>query len=248
MRMRKLGSGQSVVFCESREIRLKILEASGKSVTGIIGVADVLIWCIRNTWSHTRRSVPLWAAQGLRHYRRSAACSESSVPEVPESVLEPEARSLDQRYGHEVEQPEHLLLQGRSEERFQEYSTELQAIHAKCKDFAITSFSNATLHEEQERELAPENERERQVELPPATEPLKHRIHRDVRELVLSGTLLSNSTAFQPAFAVFDEMSGWDRSLLVTLDFAQTVRAGSRKTAPHQALDLLETCPLGPAE
>jgi len=108
---------------------------------------------------------------------------------------------------------------------------QLNEIRAKCQEFDIQSFGTATLQEEQERELSPENEREQQVELPPLMKPCYHKVHQDVRRLVVDGVLNCSSDAFRPAFEIFKdttactyyESGAWCTYLLVTTDFASTV-------------------------
>ena len=46
MRMRKLGKGQSVVFCIPEEVKCSILELSGKHEKSDIDVSDVLRWAV----------------------------------------------------------------------------------------------------------------------------------------------------------------------------------------------------------
>ena len=94
----------------------------------------------------------------------------------------------------------------------------------------------ANLYEEQERELSPENEREKQVQRPLAAIPFKHAIHPDVQYLVTHGVLKRSSSAFRPAFdtlrdttaAMYYETS-WPKDLIVTADFAQTVHGVSKQ-------------------
>lgn len=162
--MRKLGKGQSVVFCGSIEVQLKILASNNKKPSEHIEVSDVLSWCIQNTWVNTKKSIPLWATQGIRHYRRRAACSKSNgLPLVSESILEPESQTLQQRYGYGGEKAwDALEFQG-AVDKFTEYKQELDAIRSKCREFGLLSFGDSALQEEQERELQPENEREQQV-------------------------------------------------------------------------------------
>lgn len=245
--MRKLGKGQSVVFCSSMEVQRKILESSGKS-RDAIEVADVLKWCIAGTCTYTRKSIPLWATQGIRHQRRHAICSQSwSAPEeglprhLAESLLEKEAQSLQERYGSEgTQREEQILLQNITEEPLKRHEKQLADIRAKCQEFGVGSFNTATLQEEQERELSPENEREQQVELPPAATPCEHRVHQDVRRLVTHGDFNRFSNAFQPAFDTLSnttasncyEENAWPGDLRVTTDFTQTVQASS-----HELLD-----------
>ncbi|KFY31283.1 hypothetical protein V493_01238 [Pseudogymnoascus sp. VKM F-4281 (FW-2241)] len=105
---------------------------------------------------------------------------------------------------------------------------QLADIRAKCREFDIASFGTATLQEEQERVLLPENERERQVELPPALQPCTHSVHHDVRRFIAAGVIVQSSDAFRPAFATlrntsayeYCEATAWPDDLLVTADFA----------------------------
>jgi hypothetical protein len=63
MRMRRLGRGQSIVFCVSEEIRVKI-EALKRDIgpSDEIEILDVLSWVITETWRETAREIPLWTA------------------------------------------------------------------------------------------------------------------------------------------------------------------------------------------
>ncbi|PQE15350.1 very large low complexity protein [Rutstroemia sp. NJR-2017a WRK4] len=237
MRMRKLGKGQSVVLCSSMEVQRKILEYSGKN-RGSINVVDVLAWCIAESCANTRKSIPLWATQGLRHQNRQTKCSESAMtPELVESLLEPEAQSLQQRYGYEVTQHEDQMLRNSTNQNSTTREQQVNDIRAKCQEFEIHSLSGATLQEEQERELSPENEREQQVELPPKLTPRCHSIHKDVRRLIADGVLDRFSDAFQPAFKTLGnttahahyEATAWPDDLLVTADFAKTVCASDEQ-------------------
>ena len=49
MRMRKLGKGQSVVFCIPEEVESSILELSGKYEKSDIDVSDVLRWAVHQS-------------------------------------------------------------------------------------------------------------------------------------------------------------------------------------------------------
>ncbi|KAH0566189.1 hypothetical protein GP486_000421 [Trichoglossum hirsutum] len=241
MRMRKLGKGQSVMFCGPAEVERKILQSSGKARGDIIDVFDVLKWSILETCTHTRRCIPLWATQGLRYQRCHSAWSRLSNGKnkeisnhLAEPLLEPEAKSIVERYGiGERRLEEKILLQDSDDKSLMTRSEQLNAIRAKCREFGLSSFGDATLQEEQERELSPESEREQQVERPPAMKPHEHTIHPDVRNFILHGTLNRSSDAFQPAFkslrntsaAKSLERDAWPEDLLVTSDFARTVKA-----------------------
>ncbi|PVH87759.1 hypothetical protein DL98DRAFT_544883 [Cadophora sp. DSE1049] len=231
-RLRKLGHGQSVVFCAPLEVRSKLLECSGKKDASLLDVEDVLFWTMRNSWEFTKKGMPLWATQGIRHYRRRAACDYSGmVPRIPIGILEPEALTLEERYGLDrVSADEGIVCRNRIQAETDLTRTELSSIRVKCREFGLHSFGDADLHEEQERELHPENEREQQVEAPPPTKPYKHVLHEDIRQLVLTGKLASRD-GVEKAFRVFDltrarerlNADEWPDNLLMSHDFAATV-------------------------
>jgi hypothetical protein len=60
MRMRKLGSGQTVMFCITEEIEGRIRACSPR-VSHELTVSDVLRWAILETHAEMKRSIPLWA-------------------------------------------------------------------------------------------------------------------------------------------------------------------------------------------
>ncbi len=245
MRMRKLGKGQSVMFCAPMEVERTILHCSDKNPRDTINVADVLQWSVSETCINTKKCVQLWATQGIRYQRRHIAWSEFSnggskgpALEIMESLLEAEAQTLEDRYGSEGQRSEEqVLLHNVEEKSTMKRETQLDAIRAKCREFELASFSNATLQEEQERELSPENEQERQVERPLALTPYSHSVHPDVKRFVDQGILDRDSNAFQSAFELFEntsaieclEMETWPVHLLVTADFARTVHASEKQ-------------------
>ncbi|KAF8859302.1 hypothetical protein BDZ45DRAFT_689400 [Acephala macrosclerotiorum] len=235
-RLRKLGSGQAVIFCAPLEVQSKILECSGKKDAKLIEVEDVLLWTMRNSWDFTKKGMPLWATQGMRHYRRRAACDLSGVvPQIPVGILEPEALTLDERYGLDRQLiGESIVCRNRLQVDNDVTRAELCSIRAKCREFGLSSFGDSDLHEEQERELHPENEREQQVEPPLPTRPYKHSLHANIRQLVLTGELTSDE-GLTPAFNLFNltrarerlDVDDWPKNLLMSQDFAFTVQVPS---------------------
>ena len=227
------------MFCAPMEVERKILERSNKTSASTIEVADVLLWSISETSINTKKCIPLWATQGMRYQRRHVALSKFSKKEgedaalnVAESLLEVEAQTLHDRYGLKGRHSEELiLLHNMKDETLSARAEQVEAIRTKCRDFELTSFGNAALREEQERELSPEHEQERQVERPPALIPRQHSVHGDLKRFILQGILARRSDAFRPAFEIFRntsavqcfEKGAWPGQLLVTADFAQTV-------------------------
>ncbi|KAI1633478.1 hypothetical protein F4809DRAFT_623049 [Biscogniauxia mediterranea] len=253
MRMRKLGQGQSVVFCVSEEIGAKI--TSLKRISNDdpkptllehtadnheIKVLDVLAWTIWETFADLRRSIPIWALQGQRFENQKEIWE--SVTEHDEirmsrekaaSFLENEAQSLEYRYRpkrqESQEQSIHAVLPN------PDGNPQLEAIQQRCQEFGVSQFGSSLLSEEQERELSPEVVQERQIERPPEVDPAEHAVHPDVLRLVQRGTL-ERSPAFLPAFEALAnttaarelDLSSFPDDVLVTDDFARTVRLVGR--------------------
>ncbi|KAK2624987.1 hypothetical protein QTJ16_005356 [Diplocarpon rosae] len=231
MRMRQLGKGQSVVFCIPQEIRDKILERSSKGDQMSLGVSDVLEWAISETFADIRRSMPLWMTQGQRFERQTAiwaearaASNRSFSKNIAEKFLEDEAQSLEDRYRPRFET--HDIISGEIGQ-----NENLKLIRDRCQEFTDLDFSSSTLQEEQERELSPEIEAERQVQGPAPASPAPHKIHRDLTTFIAQGTPVSGSKAYQPAFetladtsaAAYLDVAQFPRDLLVTADFASTI-------------------------
>lgn len=234
--MRKLGKGQSVVFCVPKEVETTILAMRGKNEDSHINVSDVLLWAVSETWSDIRRSMPLWAVQGTRFERQqelwqSYRQSEYLTSTEAEQFLEPECQTLEQRYrpGHQKE-PSCEYLPSENEN--------LKLIWEHCRKFEGLDTGVSTLLEEQERELAPEIESERQVQRPPSATPAPHQIHPHIASFVVTGVLEKPSKAYRPAYhtlhntsaASFLDVSQFPSSLLATKDFFTTIKAPSSST------------------
>ncbi|KAJ8128034.1 hypothetical protein O1611_g5602 [Lasiodiplodia mahajangana] len=228
MRMRLLGQGQSVIFCVPEEIssriqeRLPNIRSVGKPA---ISVSDILAWAITETWNDTKRNIPLWAAQGRRHERHKDlwaqchAAGDALTDELADQFLEDEAQSLEDRY--RPLQAKHDFCQSDD------------AISRRCQQFNNIQLAAAVLQEEQERELAPEIEQERQDERPPLVEPLDHNIHKEILGFVKTGNTVKRPRGYMDAFmslrktsasSLFD-VSEFRSSLLVSVDFARAVKA-----------------------
>ncbi|PSN72933.1 hypothetical protein BS50DRAFT_616434 [Corynespora cassiicola Philippines] len=238
MRMRKLGKGQSVVFCIPEEIQTKIRDCTSKSANDNIEVSDVLTWAITETWIDTRRSMPLWATQGRRFEEYEGLLNGSNTSmEQAKAFLEDEAQTLDQRYRPRSQ------TAGSSLKSWDRSNENIAKIIARCEEFEAMNFNSATLHEEQERELSPEIEEERQVQRPAPMSPENHLVHPDLIYLIGSGRLRENSDAFIPAFQSLKSTSAakhfnpeqFPIDLLVTADYARTVKMPSiaRSTKSH---------------
>lgn len=229
MRMRKLGVGQSVAFIVPEEISTKIRERTKKPPDVSINVSDVLCWSITETWQDLKRSMPLWAVQGERFERnKNLLCGVATTSAQAEAFLEDEAQSLEARYKPHTKDEDSLGML----KAWDLTNPNIRQIITRCQEFEAMGFGAATLSEEQERELAPEIEEERQIERPARLDPEVHTVHPDVQYLVRFGQLRANSSAFKPAFqalattsaARFFALAQLPTDLLVTSDFERTVK------------------------
>lgn len=227
--MRKLGHGQSILFCGPPEIHQKILQLSEKTSNDPIEVRDVLLWSISETCINARKLLPIWAKQGIGYQKRLEAWDNIEVlKEFPPNLLEKEAKTLEEHYGHSSESGGLDTILETSKTRHRE----LLEIMEKCRMFRVESLEEAHMLEEQERELSHEVERERENQRPPKANPLDHRLSENVRRFIMAGTLPPNSTdCFIPAFDILSDTSAaklsergaWSTKLLTTLDFSRVI-------------------------
>ncbi|KAK4182801.1 hypothetical protein QBC35DRAFT_395228 [Podospora australis] len=243
MRMRKLGNGQSVTFCVSPEMQKRIRMLGRVEDSRSLAVTDILVYAIAETWDDAYRSLPLWATQGIRHqhqeivWDRVDKTGELSVKDV-QDYLEDEAQSLEQRYlpvsgASGASNPQSLTSKLNAALKLESRQDQVAQISDKCNEFGLANLdAMGSLQEEQERELAPEVERERQVERPPPQDPASHNLHADVKKFAVSGILTRNSKAFLQAFQTLVDTSAsklfpvakFPSDLLATADFARTIK------------------------
>ncbi|KAK2038276.1 hypothetical protein LZ31DRAFT_479197 [Colletotrichum somersetense] len=229
MRMRKLGKGQSVTFCVPEEIQQKIspwLSIHNSTIT----VADVLKWAISETFIDLRRGIRLWAKQGRRHKRHKMLWMKARIDgstqldsQDAKEFLEDEAPTLETRY-RPTQQPT-------SESSISTSTPDFDAITERLLEFGGRDSESATFREEQERELSPEIEEEKEVQRPPPADPAEHSVHPDLRRFVSQGIFTVGSEAYMPAFVALAETSAaqhynverFPSGFLVTTDFARTI-------------------------
>ncbi|KAI0179721.1 hypothetical protein GGR52DRAFT_587251 [Hypoxylon sp. FL1284] len=250
MRMRMLGQGQSVVFCVQEEIKNKIitLKSEARRLSDQnISVLDILAWTIGETWRDVQRSITLWAYQGRRNelHRRiwkQARRGRETQPDqaqkiefgqaLAERYLEKEAQTLESRYRPRIE----------TESRRSANEVTTDPILVRCRKFGDVKLGSAALHEEEEQELAPEIEQEREDQRPPPAEAAHHKVHNDVRDFVRSGATTESASGYKAAFrtlrkttagVVFD-VSQFRPRLFASVDFASTIK-------PARPSDMLDS-------
>ncbi|RDA87621.1 hypothetical protein CP532_3820 [Ophiocordyceps camponoti-leonardi (nom. inval.)] len=253
MRMRKLGKGQSVVFCIPWEVEHKILRQQGRKppLMSTLAVSDVLCWAIGETLLDLRRTVPLWLTQGSRFHKQKAGWDAypedmaigRSRRKWAKSFLENEAQTLNVQYQPGLSHTSLASLLQPVEEKTREL------LRRRCEDFDLVQLQRASaLQEEQERELSPEIERVKQVELPQPVKAEAHAISPGVQSLILGGSISDASPQrLKPAFhalggtsaANYLDVTEFPNLVWVTDDFARTVQTAQVK---GNRSDLFQRC------
>ncbi|KAH9826656.1 Protein of unknown function (DUF3645) [Teratosphaeria destructans] len=233
MRLRKLGHGQTVIFCVPDDVLRKIRQIYGKPCEAEVDVSDILAWSISETFFDIRRCMPLWALQGERFVRHDKLWTKAQLEPGHTSLsqadalefLEQEAQTIEDRYHPSSDQALTARLMSDIDPR-------VQRIAARCQEVGDSQQDSAGFLEEQERELSPEVEQERQIQRAPPARPAKHRLHSDVEAFARTGTRMSTS-AYCPAFSLFSETRAQDSfapnlmqhcdTLLATRDYWTTI-------------------------
>lgn len=231
----------TVVLCIPSEICNKILDLSPGLANSDIDVADVLHWAVTETWADSRRSMPLWFVQGQRFIKHETARNNmqkdgktTMMKSDAEGFQEDEAKTVEARYrpsasGTRVETLADPALASNSK---------MVAVLGRCHEYGSLNFDPSVLQEEQERELAPEIEQQREVQRPGAAKAAPQHLHKDLLRYVRTGSLVAGSDAHTPAFKslkdtsvnrLFNMCQLNDGGLLVTAGFTSTV-VGSGKS------------------
>ncbi|EED21984.1 conserved hypothetical protein [Talaromyces stipitatus ATCC 10500] len=227
---------KSVVFLVSEEVQTKIRSCVSKTEDAVLNVSNVLRWAISETMIDTCRNIALWAVQGSRYHRQRCIWEEQGgrtglTSDGAKQLLEPDAQTIEKRYNARTRGGlaflEAQLLEDPS----------VEPIIERCRQFADLDIGSSSLYEEQERELAPEIEQEREIKRPESYEPAKHMIHEDLRLFIRTGSLDTDSSAFMPAFKSLSDttaarhlgLSNYPQNdIIVTKDFVRTVEAAKR--------------------
>ncbi|KAI1459754.1 hypothetical protein F4805DRAFT_420134 [Annulohypoxylon moriforme] len=250
MRMRMLGQGQSVVFCVPEEIQAKIRAHRSDSQSPTqspddkgISILDILTWTIGETWQDIHRSMGLWANQGRRYEEHLKLWEKAQAVErtdgvrfeksLAEKYQEDESQTLERRYRPRTRGIEDLKISSDDDD---------DPISKRCSEFTHLNLNSATLQEEEERELAPEIEQERQEQGPPAAKPDDHGIHHDIRSFVRSGKINYAAQGYRPAFTALRpttagtlfEVDNFQHGLAVSMDFERTIKHN------HEEVDALD--------
>ncbi|KAG8789659.1 hypothetical protein FRC12_013327 [Ceratobasidium sp. 428] len=225
MRMRKLGHGQSVMFCAPTEIDSQIRKAAHLTSDGRIETLDVLRWAMLETCKDLEHHISHWAQQGVEYNRRAHAQREfertKSIEMLKNGWTTPESRSLQEMY-------DVLSSTGVSSESFTQTAFGIDSLKQRLESLGVRRLEDPSMDEEQEREVSHEVEQERQIERPPKSKPAKHVVREEVRRFVKTGCIPHNPvdivSLFRPLHSSGRGQSGvWSKKLVASLDFCKTL-------------------------
>ncbi|KAG8775277.1 hypothetical protein FRC12_001580, partial [Ceratobasidium sp. 428] len=229
MRMRKLGHGQSVMFCAPTEIDNQIRKAAHLTSDGRIETLDVLRWAMLETCKDLEHHISHWAQQGVEYNRRAHAQREfertKSIDMLKNGWTTPESRTLQEMY-------DVLSSTGVSSESFTQTAFGIDSLKQRLESLGVRRLEDPSMDEEQEREVSHEVERERQIERPPKSKPAKHTISGEVRRFVKTGCIPQNpvdivSLFYPSCFSNRGQSGAWSKKLVASLDFCTTLNATS---------------------
>ncbi|OJJ73414.1 hypothetical protein ASPBRDRAFT_503222 [Aspergillus brasiliensis CBS 101740] len=179
MRLRQLGTTQSIIFIAPPEVHQSILDVSQKSHDYKIDSSDVVYWLLHQTCASNAELEPLFHAQGIDFCRRIQAASE--FPDFIENkkhrdgymavLQQPEQQSLEEMYKPRccVASNEGRRSTTNSSPATGKIARFLEQLHHRRHQSRLlrsTVTSSALEEVEQEREVAYEIEDEREVQRP----------------------------------------------------------------------------------
>ncbi|CCU82053.1 hypothetical protein BGHDH14_bgh02786 [Blumeria hordei DH14] len=252
MRMRQLGSTQSIEFFAPPEVHRSILNlqkiALGyKKITSF----DVICWLLKQTCIGIENLLPCYSVQGFEFCQRTQA-----VQTYPK-FFDPNSSDLKNylRVIRHIEdyQLENLYGTKRTPKNFSSinkipkiasFSQRLQEIDRIRQDSSGGHINSALQEVEQERQVANEVVNVRQVQIPTFYQPLKFLcLDKDLLYFVSNGIIKPDARGYELAFEylaktsigrkyVFDQ-SATSQKLYISVEFGKTVQLVSHNRADH---------------
>ncbi|ODM19223.1 hypothetical protein SI65_05840 [Aspergillus cristatus] len=173
MRMRQLGTTQSIAFIAPPEVHQSILDVCKKSLFDKLNSSHVVIWLLDQTCTNNQELQPLYSSQGRDFCRRTQAAttwnqflSQIKHRDAYMAVLQqPERQGLEELYAPEKPSAVDTSSMALSGE-LHSFERNLQHHRQEQSQHSTSSAHSSALEEvEQEREVAFEME-EREVQRP----------------------------------------------------------------------------------
>ncbi|KAI1637344.1 hypothetical protein F4809DRAFT_649926 [Biscogniauxia mediterranea] len=207
MRLRQLGTTQSVTFYAPPEVNQSIRDLCKKRDSENVNSGDVIRWLINNTCDGIEQLQPLYYAQGIDFCNRMQAAEDfpnfltddEQRTAYIQAIKQTERQTLSQLYGPPTK--EKATPAPKSTGKIGEFLRELEARRKAFRDTGQAVHASALQEVEQEREIEYEVENVRQLKKPPSYTPHKFPgLHRDLEIFAKTGRIPAGSDVFVPMF------------------------------------------------
>lgn len=242
MRLRQLGTTQSVVIFSPPEVHQSILDLRKKGPKENLSSYDVICWLLEQTCRGIEQLQPLYYSQGIDYCRRASAALENQNfledddqrESFLKSIRQFEQRTLEQLYGSRSAPKTSTNIASFSPD-VANFVKDLDNLKKGFQDSGDAVNGIALQEVEQEREVAievqVENIREpQQTHYLPLSFP---GLHCDIYNFSETGRLVADSTAFMPASEALRMTTigrnhavqqGSTHKLYVSAEFTRTVK------------------------
>lgn len=249
MRLRQLGTTQSVTFFAPPEVNQSILDLSKKRWWKMIDSSDVIRWLLEQTCRGLEQLQPMYYAQGADFCRRTQA--ELDFPDFITNLTHRASylaclRQIEQQTLEQLYKPSSRAKPTKESESYSPriggFMRELKVIRKRFQDNGDAVHSSALQEVEQEREVAHEVEAVRELQRPVHYTALKFSaLHRDITNFAKTGKLTADSGAYELAFSALRKFTlgkkhgvtstGTSGRLYVSSEFMRTVDVPSGQRA-----------------
>ncbi|OHE94857.1 hypothetical protein CORC01_09875 [Colletotrichum orchidophilum] len=243
MRLRQLGTTQSVTFFAPPEVYQSIIDLQRKPLGAPIDSRDVISWLLDNTCDGIEQLQPLYYSQGMDFCRRMQAAIDNPnfVKDRYQrdiylaTVKQDEQHSLQKLYEPKCKVKGNSEFQAGSDARIRAFVKELNKRRKAFQDTGRAVHASALQEVEQEREVEFEVETVRQVKKPHHYPALTFPgLHPEIESFAKTGILPTGAHTVVPAIeslsktAIGKKFKVTDRSLqpklYVTAEFERTVK------------------------
>ncbi|CAL3972318.1 unnamed protein product [Diplocarpon coronariae] len=247
MRLRQLGTTQSLVFFAPPEVSQSILEMrrdlpGGKQFANEINSSDVIRWLLEQTCRGMDQLLPLYFSQGTDFCRRTQAALDDPdyLTKAPQReryvrcLLQKEQQTLEELYGNSAK-PKLTTVKEQFCPELGRFMEKLETLRQSYQDAGTAVHGSALQEVEQEREVAYEIEAVREMQIPAHYTPLKFPgLHNHLRVFALTGKMARTvSPAYAPAFTAMQKLTvgkkyevsshGTSGRLYVSSEFMNTI-------------------------
>ncbi|KAI9038037.1 uncharacterized protein KD926_011375 [Aspergillus affinis] len=207
MRLRQLGTSQSVVFVAAPEVHQSILDLRQKSSKDVIDSADVIAWLLEQTCCHQEQLKSLYLAQGYDFCRRINAADENDKfltnsehrNALLDTLLQKEEHSLEEIYRPKPK-PSTFANGQYMYPQLGKFGLDLDNQRLGHDELSASASTLAFAEVEQERECMLHVEEVREIQRPTR---LPHYsfpgLHESIRKFALTGSL-EGTTGYDAAF------------------------------------------------